>query len=60
MSTKSPFRVSTGYKPTGPDDDTAVLLSTGRAIVRMTIAEARELSLELQRAADEAELMLPK
>jgi hypothetical protein len=55
-----PFRVQHGYKPSGPDDPCAVLVSTGRATVRMTIAEARELSLELQRVADEAELKLPE
>lgn len=53
-----PFRVQRGYKPSGADDPCAVILSTGRASVRMTIAEARELSLELQRAADDAELQL--
>lgn len=60
MSSQKPFRVATGFKPSDADDPCAVLLSTGRATVRMTIAEARELSLELQRTADEAELLLPQ
>lgn len=42
------------------DDKHAVLLGHGRVVMSMSIAEARELSLELQRAADEAELKLPK
>lgn len=40
------------------DDKHAVYITGGRIIVYMTIAEARELSLELQRAADDAELKL--
>jgi len=58
MNNQPPFRVQPGYQPSGPDDPCAVLVCTGRATVRMTIAEARELSLELQRVADEAELKL--
>ena len=41
------------------DDKHAVLLGHGRMVLSMSIAEARELSLELQRAADDAELKLP-
>lgn len=42
------------------DDKHAVLLGHGRMVISMSIAEARELSLELQRAADDAEMKLPK
>lgn len=42
------------------DDTHAVLLGHGRMVLSMSIAEARELSLELQRAADDAEMKLPK
>jgi len=42
------------------DSPNAVYISTGRALISMTIAEARELSLALARAADDAEMKLPK
>jgi hypothetical protein len=40
------------------DDMTAVIVSSGRACLSLSIAEARQLSLEIARAADEAELKL--
>lgn len=58
MDKQKSFRVFAHKPVIGPDDDCAVLVSTGRATFRMSIAEARELSLEIQRAADDAELML--
>lgn len=59
---EKPFRAHAMPVPTiaHADDKHAVLLGHGRMVVSMSIAEARELSLELQRAADEAELKLPK
>jgi len=47
--------------PLGPDhadDPNAVMFGYGRMVISMTIAEARELSMALARAADEAELKL--
>jgi hypothetical protein len=45
--------------PNHADDPNAVMLGYGRMVVPMTIAEARELSMALARAADQAELKLP-
>jgi hypothetical protein len=56
MDKQKVFRVIAN-KPLIHDDECSVLVSSGRVTVRMSIAEARELSLEIQRAADESELM---
>lgn len=58
MDKQKIFRVIAQKPVLGPECECAVLVSTGRALLRMSIAEARELSLEIQRAADDAELML--
>lgn len=45
---------------TDADDPSAVSLVYGRQWCGLSIAEARELSMQLARAADQAELKLPE
>lgn len=52
------YNVLVGFRVHGEDDSTAVILCHGRVSFGLTIAEARELSLALARAADDAELKL--
>jgi len=42
------------------DDITAVILMHGQMRLVLSITQARELGLKLERAADDAELKLPK
>lgn len=42
------------------DDITAVILMHGQMRVLLSISQARELGLKLERAADDAEMKLPK
>lgn len=42
------------------DDITAVILMHGQMRILLSISQARELGFKLERAADEAELKLPK
>jgi hypothetical protein len=42
------------------DDITAVILTHGQMRIVLSITQARELGLKLERAADDAELKLPK
>lgn len=64
MDTNSPdleaFRATAPGIATRVDDTSAVLISHGQVVVGLSIAQARELSMALARAADEAELKLPQ
>lgn len=61
MDEQPKYRAFAAKTWSGPADDRgAVLISHGRVSMGMSIAEARELSLELARAADEAELKLER
>jgi hypothetical protein len=59
-TTNSPYDVLVGFRVYGPDDTTAVIVTHGRATFGLTIAEARELALAIEKAADEAESKLPQ
>lgn len=54
----TPFRTYASKVVTDADDPWAVIIEHGQVTLHLTIAQARELSLALAVAADEAELKL--
>lgn len=61
MSADQTFRVHA--MPLGvsdAEDRTAVIIGHGQMSIGLSIAQAREIALSLERAADEAELKLPQ
>lgn len=56
----TPYTVIAATSVSDPEDTTAVILVHAQITAGMSIAQARELSLALARAADEAESRLPE
>lgn len=58
MSADQTFRVHAPDFIRSAKDDTAVIIGHGQMAIHLSIAQARELSLALAKAADDAELKL--
>lgn len=59
-NTPTAFRVHAASTVRHAEETTAVIFAHGQVAIGMSIAQARELSMALARAADEAELKLPQ